>query len=50
MRNVLKLPFYKDHEDRSRLVLYDIISIVLEKCLAQIVEKMDKDLELTHGD
>jgi hypothetical protein len=50
MRNIIKLPIDKDLEKTDMLMHYELISIVIQKCLAKIIDKMNKDIELTDGD
>ena len=50
MRSAIKLPLEKDHETLDMLVHYELIAIVIQKCLAQLVDKMKKGIELNDGD
>lgn len=46
----MKLGINKDIEQTSMLMHYEMISIVIQKCLGKIIDKMNKDIELTNGD
>ena len=50
MRSVIKMPLDKDRQKTDMLVHYELIAIVIQKCLAKIVGKMKKDIELNDGD
>jgi hypothetical protein len=50
MRSVIKLSLNKDYETIDMLVHYELIAIVIQKCLAQLVSKMKKGIELNDGD
>jgi len=50
MRYIIKLPLDKDSEKTDMLMHYELISIVIQKCLAKIIDKMNKDIELNNGD
>ena len=50
MRSVLKIPIDGDIEKDEKLVHYEIMAMVIQKCLSKIVNKMNKGQELTNGD
>ena len=50
MRSVIKMSLEKQHEKTEMLVHYELIAIVIQKCLSKIVDKMKKDIELNDGD
>ena len=50
MRNIVKLPPDRGTETTDMLMHYELIAIVLQKVLAQIVDKMKKDIQLTDSD
>jgi hypothetical protein len=50
MRSVIKIPIDGDIEKDEKLVHYEIMAMVIQKCLSKIVNKMNKGSELTNGD
>ena len=50
MRHCIEIPLGEDFEDEKKLVHYETIATVLQKALAQIVDKMQKGMQLTDGD
>lgn len=50
MRHVIKMELAMDREQNEKLMQYELVAIVIQKCLAKVVEKMKKDIQLTQGD
>jgi len=50
MRHVIRLPVGQDKEDFDQLLHYELITIVIQKALYKIVDKMKKDIQLTRDD
>ena len=50
MRHIIKLPLDKDQESTDMLLHYELVSIVSQKALSKIVDKMKKDIQLTEKD
>lgn len=50
MRSVIKLPHCKGVGYSGFLMHYKLIAIVIQKTLKKIIDKMNKDIELNHGD
>ena len=50
MRNCIEIQLDQPHEDLESLTNYEVISVVIQKALSKIVDKMKKDIELTAGD
>ena len=50
MRNTIKLPPNQGTEKMDMLMHYELISIVIQKVLKQIIDKMKKDIELSNSD
>jgi hypothetical protein len=50
MRHILKLPLDKGAETTDMLMHYEMISSVCQKALIKIIDKLNKDIELTRKD
>lgn len=50
MRSIIKIPIDSSVEKEKKLVHYEIMAMVIQKCLAKIIDKMNKGMELTDGD
>ena len=50
MRHIIKLPLNKGVETTDMLMHYELISAVCQKALTKIIEKINKDIELTDKD
>lgn len=49
-RHCIVIPFDEDYESETKLVFYELISIVLQRILDKIVYKMDKGFEIKSKD
>jgi hypothetical protein len=47
MRQIIKLPLNKGVESTEMLMHYELVSAVCQKTLGKIIDKINKDIELT---
>ena len=50
MRSVIKLPYNVNSESTDMVTHYEILSLVIQKALVPVIEKLNKGIELTKGD
>lgn len=50
MRSIIKLPLDQHSESSDMIMHYNLVSIVIQKTLSKIVDKMKKDIQQTSGD
>jgi len=44
MRHVINMELAMDREKNENLMQYELVAVVIQKCLFKIVEKMKKDI------
>ena len=50
MRNAIKLNYSQVCEENDKIMHYELLAIVIQKCLKKIIDKMKKDIQLLDGD